>query len=108
MPAETEGGAPYQSAQAEILKRLGTSKESAARLERKAAAAETVLGIHGVSVTAGIPLGPASFAARTLVEKHFPVHDTPTRADPLHRTVALPKPVTQTVADLFNQVFGRG
>jgi hypothetical protein len=35
------------------------------------------------------------------------VHDTPTRADPLHRTVELPKPVTAEVAALFNQIFGR-
>lgn len=91
----------------ETLKRLGTSRESAARLSRKAAAAEAALGIHGVSVTAGTPHGPASATSRPKVEQHFRVHDTPTRADPLHRTVELPKPITQQTADLFNQLFGR-
>jgi hypothetical protein len=91
----------------EVLKRFGTTRESAARLARKAAEAEAALGIHGVSVTAGPVRIPASAAARADVEQHFRVHDTPTRADPRHRTVELPKPVTQEVADRFNQVFGR-
>lgn len=91
----------------EILKRLGTSRESVARLSRKAAEAEAKLGIYGVSVTAGIAPGPASSAPRSLVEQHFRVHDTARDADPLHRTVELPKPITQQTADLFNQLFGR-
>jgi hypothetical protein len=91
----------------EVLKRLGTSRESAARLARKAAEAERFLGIHGVSTSAGVPAAPASSAERADVEKHFRVHDTPTRGDPLHRTVELPKPVTPEVADLFNRLFGR-
>ncbi len=91
----------------ELLKRLGTSRESAARLGRKAIEAEKVLGIHGVSVTAGTPIGPASAAARIVVEESFRVHDTPTRADRLHRTIELPNPVTDEVADAFNDAFGR-
>lgn len=91
----------------EILKRLGTSRESVRRLSRKAAEAETKLGIHGVSVTAGTSRGPASSAPRQIVEQHFPVHNTKSDADPLHRTVELPKPITQQTADLFNQLFGR-
>ena len=91
----------------ELLKRLGTSPESAARLARKAAEAEQVLGIHGVSVTAGVVAGSASVADRANVESVFPVHDTPTRADRWHRTVELPKPITQETADQFNHVFGR-
>lgn len=91
----------------ETLKRLGTSRESAARIARKAAEAEQVLGIRGVSVTAGVPSAAASEAGRDDVEKHFRVHDTPTRADPLHRTVELPKPITPEVAELFNRLFGR-
>jgi len=91
----------------EILKRLGMSRESVVRLSRKAAEAEAALGIHGVSVTAGTPRGPASTAPRPNVEQHFCVHNTSTRADPLHRTIELPKPITQQAADLFNQLFGR-
>ena len=91
----------------EILNRLGTSRESVSRLSRKAAEAEAALGIHGVSVTAGTPQGPASRVPRPIVERHFRVHNTPTRADPLHRTIELPKPIAQQTADLFNQLFGR-
>ena len=92
----------------ERLKRLGTTRESVARLARKAEEAERAIGIHGVSVTAGTAIGPASTVDRDDVEQHFPVHETPTRADPWHRTVELPRPVTQDVADQFNQLFGRG
>lgn len=92
---------------AEVLKREGLSRESAQRLAHKAAEAERFLGIHGVSVTAGTPRRPASESPRDEVEKLFPVHETPTRADRLHRTVELPKPVTPEVADLFNHLFGR-
>jgi hypothetical protein len=92
----------------ELLKRLGTTRESAARLARKAEEAERAIGIHGVSVTAGVAIGPASTADRNDVEQFFPVHETPTRTDPRHRTVELPKPVTQDVTDQFNQLFGRG
>jgi hypothetical protein len=102
-PTGKEPGTP-----GEVLKRLGTSRESVSRLARKAAEAEKVLGIHGVSVTAGIPLGPASESFRADVAKHFRVHDTPTRADPLHRTVELPKPVTDEAAAVLNRLFGRG
>jgi hypothetical protein len=91
----------------EVLKRLGTSRESVGRLARKAAGAERAIGIHGVSLTAGVPRGPAGEAFRSEVEKHFRVHDTPSRADPLHRTVELPKPVTPEAADVFNRLFGR-
>jgi hypothetical protein len=72
-----------------------------------AAEAKQVLGIHGVSVTAGIAKGPASSADRADVERVFPVHDTPTRADRWHRTVELPEPVTQETADQFNRLFKR-
>jgi hypothetical protein len=111
--APTEQGetdtAPQTSAadEGEVLKRLGTSRESVARLSRKASEAERFIGIHGVSVTAGNPKALASSAARWEVERHFAVHDTPTRADPLHRTVELTKPVKQEAADQFNELFGR-
>jgi len=109
--ASASGTAPSGSQAAgrrdETLGRLGTSRESASRLERKAAEAEAKIGIHGVSTTAGTPTGQASRAARSDVEQVFKVHDTPTGNDPLHRTVELPKPVTKSVADLFNRIFGR-
>lgn len=91
----------------QILKRLGTSNESAVRLARKAADAEEKIGIHGVSTSASPTSNPASQATREAVEKVFQVHNTPTKADPLHMTVELPKPVTNNIADMFNKIFGR-
>ena len=92
----------------EILKRFGAEPESADRLAAQAAAAQRVLGVHGVSVTARQTSDPAGRAKRADVEQVFRVHDTPTRRDPLHRTVESPQPVTPDTADVFNQLFGRG
>lgn len=101
-------GAPR--ADTEVLSRWGASRESANRLARKAVDAETKIRIHGVSVSAAEPAPheEVSTASRVDVEQYFRVHDTPTTSDPLHRTVELPKPVTQGDADLFNRLFGRG
>ncbi len=90
-----------------MLSRFGSSYESADRLAAKAAEAELVIGIHGVSVTARQVDGNVSKAARDLVELYFIVHDTPSKRDPFHRTIELPKPVTVEVSRLFNQLFGR-
>jgi hypothetical protein len=92
----------------EVLKRFGAEPESADRLAAQAAAAEAVLGVYGVSVTARDTDAPAGRAARADVERHFRVRDTPSRRDPQHRTVELPKPVTAEVAELVNRLFGRG
>ncbi len=92
----------------ETLRRWGTSFESATRLARKAAEAEARIGIHGVSATAGTPKGPASRVQRSAIEREFRVHDTPSRADSLHRTIELPKPVSREIALRFNQLFERG
>lgn len=106
----------------DLLVRRGRTPESAQRLGRQAAAAERAgaaqNGIpfgHGVSVTtpesnallARDPADAASATRRALEEAGFEVRHTPTRADPNHHTVQLPKPVTDAVADLFNQIFGR-
>jgi RHS repeat-associated protein len=89
------------------LFRLGTSPESPIRLGTKAAAAEEAIGIHGVSVSGAKPEGPASRASQEAVKSEFKVHETPSAKDPQHKTVELPKPVTKSVADLFNDLFGR-
>jgi hypothetical protein len=91
----------------ELLKRFGTDPEPATRLAQQAAASLAVLGIHGVSVTARETTAPAGAATRSDVERVFPVLDTPSRRDPLHRTVELPQPVTDAVAETFNRLFGR-
>jgi hypothetical protein len=101
-------GSPEQG---EVLRRRGKSRESVGRLQRKAAEAEeSNIGIHGVWVSAAEPSPneEVSNATRIDVEKIFRVHETPTRSDPLHRTVELPKPITPEVAEQFNRLFGRG
>jgi hypothetical protein len=96
----------------EVLYRIGTEAESAEKLAADAArAARSKIGvrkisIHGVSASAD-PREGASQALRRLIEEHFPVHETPTRANPLHRTIELPNPVTPQDAELFNLLFGR-
>jgi RHS repeat-associated protein len=102
------GGEAAVKAGEEILTRFGTSRESVARLARKAAETEAVNGIHGVSVTArGVESTEVSKATRSAVEKEFKVHDTPSKTDTLHRDIELPKPVTEKVRDAFNAIFGR-
>lgn len=95
----------------QTLVRFGTEFEPADVLENLAHRAQDQLGIHGVSVVAIDRVTvrtPASFASRLDVEASgFPVHDTPTRRNPHHKTVELPHPVTVKVAERFNQVFGR-
>jgi hypothetical protein len=74
----------------------------------KAADAEKKIGIHGVSASAATPKPGdtvGSQAARSEVDKVFKVHNAPTKADPLHRTIELPKPVTNKVAKAFNWLF---
>jgi hypothetical protein len=64
----------------EILKRFGTDPEPAEHLAEQAAAAEAVLGIHGVSVTARPTTAPADTAARGDVESTS-AFTTPLRAE---------------------------
>ena len=91
----------------ETLYRMGTAKESVDRLKTKAADADSKIGIHGVSVSSNQLSKKSSSASRSEVEKSFAVHNTPTLSNPLHRTVELPKPVTNEVAEIFNNLFGR-
>jgi hypothetical protein len=100
----------------------GRSRESAQRLAKQASAAENAgaaqNGIpfgHGVSVTsptsnALLAKDPddATSATRIMFEDAgFAVRHTPTNRDPDHHTVQLPKPVTDEVADRFNDVLKR-
>lgn len=89
--------------------RLGKSPESASRLGRKSAEAESVFG-HGVSVTTTKPAAGnvcSSASCANLQSRGFEVKSSPTRNDPNHHTVILPKPVTKDVAKSFNDAFGR-
>jgi hypothetical protein len=85
-----------------VLYRFGKQRESAERLAEQAAQAEKIIGIHGVSVKSKAKF-PAPSAPRSEVEKHFLVHKT--GKDPYHYTVELPKPVTEEVAETFNNLF---
>ncbi len=93
-----------------IVYRYGDSAESASRLGRKSEEAEKVIGHHGVSVsTTKPPAGTAcsSAACSNLEGRGFEVRPTPTRNDPGHHTVVMPKPVTKDTTKDFNQAFGR-
>jgi hypothetical protein len=92
------------------LYRAARGYESATRLARQAAEAETKGQPHGISVTGNPnkfsnPAEAGPGATKTQIEANFPVHSTPSRADPTHHTVELPKPVTQAVADVINRLF---
>jgi RHS repeat-associated protein len=93
-----------------VVYRLGADKESASRLARKSGEAEQAGFPHGVSVsTTKPPAGTAcsSASCATLEASGMNVHHTPTRNDPNHHTVELPKPVTAETAAGFNEAFGR-
>ncbi len=106
----------------DTLVRRGKDAETATRLGKQAQAAENA-GVaqngvpygHGVSVTTPaanerLSRDPAdaSSATRAAFENAgFEVRHTPTRADPTHHTVQLPKPVTPADAARFNAVLGR-
>ena len=91
-----------------VIYRMGTSKESPTRLGNKAAEAESAIGRHGVSGSTTKPSGPCSSASCSSLESAgFKVTPTPTRGDPGHVTIELPKPVTKEVAEKFNATLGR-
>jgi RHS repeat-associated protein len=89
------------------LVRFGKGPETTKQLADDAANAEKHGFPHGVSTkqvdrVSGSDKKHRS-APRSEVEKHFKVEQT--GKNPAHHTVHLPKPVTQDVADKFNQVF---
>jgi hypothetical protein len=87
----------------DTLTRYGRDPETAEELARQAAAAESAIGIHGVSTR----LNTARRGKKALladVESAFP-GTRQSGNDPQHFTVVLPKPVTQEIADQFNELF---
>lgn len=83
----------------------GTGPESVNKLRADAAKAQEKAGIHGVSSFNHPLRGPASTASRAeLEESGFEVQNTFGRG---HRTIIMPEPITQEVADVFNRLFGR-
>jgi hypothetical protein len=91
----------------ELYRRV-KGNESLTRLTNKAAEAEDKIGIHGVSVSETKPPKNVDYrtALRSELEQHFPVHDTPSRIDPGHKTIELPNPVTPESVRIFNKLFG--
>ena len=86
-----------------------TTWEDAVELTRQARLAEKqewTQNTHGVSATTRATSGSAK-ASRSAVEAHFRVVNTPTLMNPEHKTIELPKPITEEVATVFNRLFGR-
>jgi RHS repeat-associated protein len=89
----------------EILHRFGTEIESVEKLAEEARRAEANNYPHGVSVfNRPHKKHDSSTARRSDMESAFPVEETGREG---HRTVVLPKPVTQVVADTWNRMLGR-
>ena len=108
--AVAKGAAGTAQGADKTVYRLGDSAESVTRLERRSLEAEQKIGQHGVSVSTtkpppGVPCSSASCA--DLRSRGFDVIATPSRRDPNHHTVVLPKPVTKEAAKEFNRAFGR-
>ena len=87
-----------------LLTRYGTKAESTLeKLAGDAANAEEKIGIHGVSTTTKPNRkNPGGTAAKSAVESAFNVVKTGGRN---HWTVVLPKPVTDTIVQVFNSLF---
>ncbi|GAA1392376.1 hypothetical protein GCM10009639_23890 [Kitasatospora putterlickiae] len=99
----------------DVFVRRGTSWESTGRLERMASEAEATGRLpYGVSVTVpesneALSRNPAdaSTATKGAIVAHFELRYTPTKADKMHHTVVLPKPVQAEAQGAFNRAFGR-
>ncbi|MEO5841553.1 MAG: RHS repeat-associated core domain-containing protein, partial [Acidimicrobiales bacterium] len=98
----TEGAAQRELPKS--LFRFGVDPESADDLARQAAAAQAEGLPHGVSTFSRSSRPDAVKANAPDVDAVFPVIKT---RGPYHYTVELPDPVTDDVAEIFNQLFGR-
>lgn len=87
------------------LYRFGLVWEPVAKLSADAIAAVSAGYPHGISTFAISTRADAMSAIRSDVERHFTVMQT--GRNPLHHTVVLPRPITDDVAELVNQLFGR-
>ena len=105
-PAVAEAEQSLESTAGEVLTRFGTKAESTLeKLSADAARAEQsakVDNLHGVSAMAN-SMKAGGTALRSAVEKSFQVANTGRNPD--HRTIVLPKPITQQVVDTFNKLF---
>jgi hypothetical protein len=101
----------------ECLARSGIGQVSKEKLAEAAAAAEANGFPHGVSARAASGVRGEQLAlafrnkrfvestVQALEAAGFPIHRTPTAADPFHVTIEMPKPVTEEMAKRFNNLF---
>jgi hypothetical protein len=94
-----------RSSRPDQLFRFGLEPETVQELALQAAAAENRGFPHGVSVFSRSDRPDRVTASVEDVEEKFALHKT--GVNPFHFTIELPKPVTQSVADLFNGLFSR-
>jgi hypothetical protein len=87
------------------LFRFGLAWEGPERLAEQAAIAKQNGLPHGVSVFSRSSRDDAVSADRLQIAEVFAVHKT--AKNPYHFTIELPEPVTDSVADTFNRLFGR-
>ena len=101
-PAGEEAAVAKEGEQ--LLTRYGTKVESTLeKLSGDAAKALDKIGIHGVSTTSiPKPTLPSGSALMSDVQKAFNIFKT---GGPGHFTVELPKPVTDSVVQIFNSLF---
>lgn len=83
--------------------RFGSGPESILKLSEQAKQAEAAGFPHGVSTKPSSSDLAHKVASKSEVEKVFKVQRTGNKKS--HHTVILPKPVTQKVTDLFNDIF---
>ena len=102
----TTGGGTWvhNAGPCDTLTRFGSDYENAEKFAADAANAESRGYTHGVSAI-GDATWPGSIANYEDVASEFNVLKT--GKNPSHYTIELPKPVTDAIAQTFNNIFGR-
>ena len=91
-----------------LVYRIGEDWESSTRMSRKAGESEAVTGIHGLSASTNKhAIACVAATCGALRDAGFAVRATPSKSDPGHVTIELPKPVTKDVAKRLNETMGR-
>ena len=101
----------YEKAQKdEIIWRWGIQPEKLKSLRESCQEAHQIIGIHGVTAFAGetpTDLKISSATVENLADLGFPVYVTPLNSTPEHRTVELPKNITDETVRIWNQAWRR-
>lgn len=94
----------------EIIWRWGVQAENINQLNESSQDAYDVIQIHGVTAFAGeIPseIKLSTATVKELTECGFFVYVTPLNSTPEHRTIELPKPVTNEMLLKWNDIWNR-